>query len=474
MRWFRHLSVTLSEQVIRLVIQFVTVLTVSRLVELSDFGISALATLALNFVATLGQVAIEPLIIRSKYIRSDVVNSLWILGLIVNSAILVLVLITGLLGLIPRESFGIALAISVGIFSWSIGSVSRALLTRWQQYPKLLIVGVCGSLTNLLVSVSLALAQQGALALVIGQASAVACSSLVAIFLCMWKPTIGRISNLDLSQLRFLKNSLLFGLTTFSARNLDTILIFASLGAAALGIYDRAYMLIITAFQILSLSVGRVLLPQLSVRVKQNLSITQTYYQGSSLMAFLAMVILEPMLIESRSVTQLLYGDGYSAVATILPILAVAAIFQALANSSGALYIATDQTKKLLKIGVVTSSIYAASFLYAYFAANVQTFAEVTIFAAAISLIVVNRRIGQDFGIKSVVLIRLYASLALVVLCSVASHIALKNYFDIESGATAIGLLMFNELFFVFVCLISWKKLNKGELSIFPKVKKED
>ena len=234
--------------------------------------------------------------------------------------------------------FIVLIGTSFSILFWSIGTTSRALINRENRFRELMFIGIVSSLSNLIVSVSVAqISNLGALALIVGQVLAILTSSCLSIRMSRHKLKLVMPNKFEKSTLEFYRNNSLSSLSNFVARNLDTVYLAMSLGVLMLAYYDRAYSLIYNSQIALSQVFSRVILPKYA---QDENAIKRDYLRDLRAYAYISIGVYAPLILWPELVTRTIYGDGYGETAKVLPFLAIAGILQSLSSLSGLVFLA--------------------------------------------------------------------------------------------------------------------------------------
>ena len=151
----------------------------------------------------------------------------------------------------------------------------------------------------------------------------------------------------------------LFGtqLVAYVAKNVDSIAIGRAWGPSQLGIYDRAYQVLVVPLNQLNAPLSRVAIPIFS-RISQQRSrfaaairtaqLMSTYFTGTlfALVAALAVPLVA-----------ILFGDNWAAAAPVLAILAIGGIFRSLLQVCFWIYTSLGLTRPQLKFYLVAQPI---------------------------------------------------------------------------------------------------------------------
>jgi PST family polysaccharide transporter len=346
---------------LRVGLQAITFLVLARLLKPDDFGAAALATVAVNFVVLVGQVAIEPAIVRAKSLSPQMLSTLYF-GVLILDCLLALLLMAGGAYLFhlsgSRDAFILSSLTGVGLLGWAIGSVHRGLLLKAGDYRQLMHAGVLGSLVNAVLAPCLAVAGFGAAAVSAGQVGAILTTSLVCIRASGWRPERLFDWRAVRAELRFTRDLAAFNVANFAARNVDTVLIAIALGVKSAGIYDRAYVLLVYVGAMGGMVVGRVIFPRLARMHSNDLALDQEFYRGVRLLVGLCSPIYVFLILYAQPLVTVLFGADFGDLAVVLQVLSLAGILLLPQSATGALLQASGQTRRYAIIGWATAITY--------------------------------------------------------------------------------------------------------------------
>jgi PST family polysaccharide transporter len=110
--------------------------------------------------------------------------------------------------------------------------------------------------------------------------------------------------------------------------------------------------------------ISAVALPALSRLQDQPGRFKKYYLKGVSLISLGTLPLIVFLIIMSQEVTEVLLGSQWKEAGTIFRYLAIAALFQPLCNSTGWIYVSLGRTSRMLRWGVVASTIIVAAFFF--------------------------------------------------------------------------------------------------------------
>lgn len=133
-------------------------------------------------------------------------------------------------------------------------------------------------------------------------------------------------------------------LLDFFSRESDVLIIGKLLGAESLGVYSLAKQIVLRLFSIINPIIINVLNPLFSSIQKEKKRLKLSFLKVIKYFAYINFPIYMFVIIASKEILQILYGDDYSNSYAVLSFLAFAYCITALANPVGSLQIATGRT----------------------------------------------------------------------------------------------------------------------------------
>jgi PST family polysaccharide transporter len=133
------------------------------------------------------------------------------------------------------------------------------------------------------------------------------------------------------------------GFSTYLAAQGDNFIVARVLGASALGLYGRAYELMMVPAQALGVVLDKILFATMSQMQDESLRLTRAYRRAAALVALLVLPVSAATIVLAPEIIRALLGSGWEGAVRPLQVLGVAMYFRSgsmvgnsLANASGA------------------------------------------------------------------------------------------------------------------------------------------
>jgi PST family polysaccharide transporter len=354
-----------SAQGARLIVAFGSTIVLARLVTPSDFGLVAMVLSVTGFLGIFRELGLATATVQTPVISVREISTLfWI-----NAAAgLVLMLVTMALspaiawfyGDARLAAIGFALAPAV-LFSGA-ACQHRAILRRQMRFSAVASIDVVSLAVGSSAAVAAAWAGLGYWALVLLPLVTESTSAISAWLLCTWRPAAR-------APLRDVRRHLVFGgniagfeVVNYWARNVDNVLIGRLWGAYSLGLYTRAYQVLLLPMEVLSGPIGVVAISALS-RVAAD---SPQHYRAAALgivqkLSIVTMPAAVIMIAVPDWIVAVLLGSQWSAAAPFVAVLGIAAFTQPISQTAGWLLITQGRTRDLLTWGFIGSGIAVVS-----------------------------------------------------------------------------------------------------------------
>jgi len=154
-----------------------------------------------------------------------------------------------------------------------------------------------------------------------------------------------------------------FNVVNYFARNMDKALLGRFWGELELGLYSKAYSLLLLPLSLLNAPLSAVLIPALS-RLQSSADRFREYYLDAiSSIALVGIPGIMFMMVASRDLILLVLGERWLAAAPIFASLGPAALCGLITNTTGWLFISKGDTRRMLKWGCFSSAVIVVGFI---------------------------------------------------------------------------------------------------------------
>lgn len=351
---------TMLSQAARILLQLVSVAVLARLLTPHEYGLLAIVLVLVGLGEIFRDFGLTSASIQAPSLSTGQRDNLfWINALIGLGLALVMLVAAWPLGVITGEPDIVPMAqwLSLLFVCNGLATQHRANLMREVRLRPLAIVDVAAAAIALSVAITAAMLGAGFWALVLQQL----CNGLVSLVGVVvagrWLPRWYSRAHSVRTMITFGWNLVAANLVQYAARQVDTVLVAARFGTAPLGLYNRAYQLVMTPLGQVRSPLQSVALPVLS-RLQQDQPRFETYVTAAQLaLGYLIGIPIAMLAGLAEPVVAIMLGDAWAEAAPILRMFAIAGLLTTLSYVGYWVYLARGLGGPLLRYTLVTAAI---------------------------------------------------------------------------------------------------------------------
>lgn len=351
-------AVTMSAQAVKLALQMFSTMVLARLLTPADFGLVAMVTAVVGFVSMFKDAGLSTATVQREQITHAQVSTLfWI------NVALSLTVMLGVIALAPAIAWfyneprllNITFALAGTFIFGGITAQHQALLRRQMRFKALATIEVLSMIGGISVAIIMAWQRLGYWSLV-GMAAGNAVTNCAVVWaISKWRPG-WPVRNSDVgTMLRFGGGLTGFSFLNYFTRNADNVVIGYTLGGGQLGIYAKAYGLLMMPIQQINGPVDSVMVPSLSRLQNDPERYQRVFFRAIGMLAFVGMPMVAYLFVVADDVVSILLGAGWEGAATVFRLLSPAALLGTVNVAPGWLC----NSRGRAKIQVIWASISA-------------------------------------------------------------------------------------------------------------------
>lgn len=359
-------AVTMITQGCKFVLNMGSTVLLARLLTPQDYGLVGMVATVTGLVGLFKDMGLSTATVQKAEINHAQISTLFWLNVVFSLATM---LITAAIAPLIAWFYGeprliwITLVSAIGFIFGGLTVQHQALLNRQMRFGALAIIDIVSMLIGVATAIVLALNGAGYWALVLMPLAMGMSSALGVWVMCGWRPGLPVRHSGVSSMLAFGANLTGFGIINYFARNLDNLLIGRYWGAQQLGLYSKAYALLLLPINQINAPIASVALPTLSRLVDSPDRYRQAYLRIVEKLLMLTMPIMVFMIATSDWLVQLLLGSQWGETSRIFALLGIAGLIQPLANSTGWLFMSQDRAHDMFKWGFIGGTTAIVSFV---------------------------------------------------------------------------------------------------------------
>lgn len=359
-------AATVAAQGIRFVLQFGSQIVLARLLAPAEFGLVAMVTPIVGFLQIFGEMGLLQAAVQKPTLSQRELSGLFWVNLAVSGALALLVAacspaIAWFYGEPRTEE--VTMCLGALLLFAGLSAQPMALMNRTLRFLPLAVIDIAAAVASTAAGVAAAASGLGYWSLVLMQA-ANAVAVLVLAWACVdWRPSRPqRVPGL-FSLLRFGGDVTAFNIVNYLSYNIDSVLIGATWGEAPLGLYTRAFRLMLAPVVQVVLPFARVAIPLLS-RLQDSPEKYRNAYTKTlraTLLATTPGIILAIVMARPLVVTVL--GQRWEGAAPIFAWLSLGALITPINLSTSWLFISQSRPRQQLAWCSVVTAILVVAFL---------------------------------------------------------------------------------------------------------------
>jgi O-antigen/teichoic acid export membrane protein len=358
--------VTFAAQGAKFFVNLAYIMVLARLLVPHDFGLVAMVTTVMGFLRIFQDVGLSTATVQRQDITHVEVSNLFWVNVAVGGVITLLVAASApAVALFYREPplVGITLVLSITFLLASLTVQQIALLNRQMRFGVIAMIDVVSMLAGYLTGIGMALREYGYWALVGAIVTQVAIKLVLTWSVSQWWPRLPSRNAQTWHLLSFGANITAGNLMYALARGADNLLIGRFFGAAAVGLYSRASILLMRPLQQFINPINAVLIPALSRIQGHDDRYRRTFLQMFEAIALMSFLFTGLFLALSYPLTLVVLGPKWEAAAVIFAGFTIAALSYPLTTVSTWLFASQGRGKDWVLTSSIVSTVTLCSFL---------------------------------------------------------------------------------------------------------------
>lgn len=358
--------VTIAAQACKFILSIGSTMVLARLLTPKDFGLIAMVTAVTNFMLTFKNMGLSMATVQREEIDHSQISTLFWINVVISIAIMLLTAafapaIAWFYG--KPQLIWVTLALAGTFIFGGLTIQHQALLRRQMRFVVLSAIEVTSVSLGITAAIISAWYGVGYWALVVMQIVTTITTTIGVWSMCGWRPGLPVRHSGVRSMLAFGGNLTGFNLLNYFARNLDNVLIGRYWGSQQLGLYAKAYQLLLLPLQQINAPITSVAIPTLS-RLQDDPERYRRYYCNAiSLIAFVTTPLIAVMAALSDEIILILLGNQWLGASAIFKVLAFAALMQPFGSATGWVYISLGQTRRMMQWALISVPLYILSFV---------------------------------------------------------------------------------------------------------------
>ena len=359
-------AVTLVSQVVKFLSSMVATVILARLLTPQDFGLIGMVAIIVNFVSMFQYLGLSNATIKWAELNHQQVSTLFWLNMALSTAIMLAMaasapIVAWFFGE-PRLIW-ITLGYGTSVIFTGLYIQHEALLSRQMRFGALAVIEIASISLAFVSAIIAAWFGAGYWALVLNQLVMTLVTVAGAWLACRWRPGLPVRGSGVRSMLCYGGSLTGFNLMTFFARNLDNALIGRVWGSYQLGLYSKAYQILLMPMQQINAPFAAVAVPALSRLADSPERYRLAYLKILEKIAMITMPGVVLMVATSDWLVLFVLGPQWRGSSRIFMLLGIAAVIQPVTRTCWWLFSTQGRTEDLFRWGLMGGAIAILSII---------------------------------------------------------------------------------------------------------------
>jgi len=264
------------------------------------------------------------------------------------------------------------------------GMVSRSLLTKAMRFDILAKVDVAALTVSGAFAAAAAARGAAVWSLVAQQLVSAGVTSALLFWFGEWRPHFTWSSTAARELFGYGAGLTGFNIVNYWARSADKLLIGNLLGSVALGLYSRAYSLMLLPLTQIVSVVTPVMFPAMSAIRDDQERLRGVYLRMISLLTFITFPMMTGLLVTARPFVLGIFGAKWVEVVPLIQVLCIVGMLQTMSNPTGLIYTSQARTDWLFWWGIGSGGTTIIAIVIGVFIGSVRSVAIAYMIASII------------------------------------------------------------------------------------------
>ena len=335
-------------------------IVLARVLGPAVYGQIGMIVVFTGFAAVFGDLGLGAAIVHRKNLEAKHLNAVFWANVAMGAVVtIVMAAFAPALAVFYKEPIlaPLTAAIALRYLIDSFSVVQLALLSKEMRLETLAGIQISSAAISGALSLGLALGGGGVWSLVVQALGASLVTTIASWRLGQWRPQF----SFDFSACKELfgySSSLLgFNIVNYWARSFDRLLIGRLVGPIPLGVYSRAYTLMLMPLSQISSVLTRVMFPALSIIQDDKTKVKRVYLKVIGFIALITFPMMTGLYAVSDHFVLALLGDKWLETIPLIKIFCLIGLYQSITTTIGWLFTSQGRTGLMFGIGLAESTI---------------------------------------------------------------------------------------------------------------------
>jgi O-antigen/teichoic acid export membrane protein len=345
-------------------IQLIFIFILARLLTPAEYGIMAMVMSFSMLAEILRDMGTGAAIIQKTDTSEDLFNTAFCFNIIVGILVYIAFYFTApLIAAFFKQPSLVPLLRTFALI-YIIGSmniVQEAILQKNLEFRRLFFIDVISVTVSGVAAIFMAINNWGVWSLVYQHILMIVIATIVLWATSSWRPRLKFKWTIfkEIKHYSFYLFS--YNVVYFFGRETDKFLIGKFIGAQALGIYQRAYMLMLLPINQINLIISRVMFPVFSSLKSDIAAMRNLYVQAITMIAFFTFPMMAMIFVLAEPLITIILGQNWIEVAFYLKIFVIYSMIESVGVTTAWIYKSLGHTRVMLKWGIFGAAVVILS-----------------------------------------------------------------------------------------------------------------
>jgi O-antigen/teichoic acid export membrane protein len=345
--------------------QFLVAVFLARLLTPKEFGLLAMVTVFSGFANLFNDLGFGPALVQRQRVEERHYTSVFWLNVAIGCTLMAVFAATSPLvarfyaepRLIPIMSvIGTCFAIT------ALGLVQRVILTREMDFRALGLIDFAALTVSGILAITLAIRGFGVWSLV-WQGVSISILQVIGLWwVSSWRPKVLFDPTVIRELFKFSSNLTAFTAINYWYRNGDNLLVGKFFGSAPLGMYSRAYNLMLMPLNQITFVVSKVMFPALSRIQEDKARVRSIYLRSIAMIALVTFPLMSGLFVVANHFVLAIYGPPWAGVIPILRVFCILGMFQSI-STGGWIFQSQGRTDWMFWWGTISAFLSIGAML---------------------------------------------------------------------------------------------------------------
>ena len=333
---------------------FVIGVALARMLSPNEFGLMGMLYVLTGFVSVFTQLGFGAALIHKKNVDQRHFSSVFWVNVCTGLFLMVaLMLCAPLVAKFYNEPILriLTMLIATNFLIGSFSIVHKNLLQKQINFKTIAIVEIITVVASGSVAILMANSGFGVWSLAAHAIATTCISTILFWFASSWKPVFIFKWKAVKELWGFSSNLLGFSVFNYWVRNADNLIIGRFLGSDALGVYSKAYTMMLFPLTNISRVLASVMFPAFSLIQDDTLRVGKMYLRVSRAVALIAFPLMLGLFVLAKSFILAVFGSQWGEMIPILKLFCIVGMIQSIGTLNGTIYQSQGRTKLQFKVG---------------------------------------------------------------------------------------------------------------------------